>query len=49
MLFIFNKIASKRDFELENEVLAWIEAVLKEKLPDGPFEEVLKDGVILCR
>jgi hypothetical protein len=31
------------------EVLAWIEEVLGEPLPKGPFEDVLKDGIILCK
>lgn len=30
-------------------MLAWIEAILGEKLPAGAFEEVLKDGIILCK
>ena len=30
-------------------MLGWIEAVLGERLPSGPFEEVLRDGTILCR
>ncbi|CAM6031396.1 unnamed protein product, partial [Sphagnum compactum] len=42
------KIAGKRDPELESEVLEWIKAVLKEDLPSGPFEEVLRDGTVLC-
>lgn len=44
-----NQIAGKRDPALEGEVLAWIEAILGEKLPAGSFEEVLRDGVILCK
>jgi len=46
---VANKIAGKRDPQLEQEVLAWIEAVLGERLPAGPYEEVLRDGTILCR
>lgn len=34
---------------MEAEVLGWIEAVLGERLPTGAFEEVLRDGTILCR
>lgn len=30
-------------------MLGWIEAVLGERLPTGAFEEVLRDGTILCR
>lgn len=43
------QIASKRDGDLEGEVLAWIEAVLGEAVPAGNYEDVLKDGVILCK
>ncbi|KAF7282906.1 muscle-specific protein 20 [Rhynchophorus ferrugineus] len=39
---------SKRNKELEGEVLNWIAAVLGEPLPKGEFEDILKDGVILC-
>lgn len=44
-----SQIAGKRDPQLEQEVLGWIEAVLGERLPGGAFEEVLRDGTILCR
>ncbi|XP_071529442.1 muscle-specific protein 20 isoform X1 [Panulirus ornatus] len=37
-----------RNKELEQEVMAWVEAVLGEKLPPGNFEDVFRDGVILC-
>lgn len=37
-----------RNKELEAEVMAWVEAVLGEKLPPGHFEDVFRDGVILC-
>lgn len=37
-----------RNKELEAEVMAWVEAVLGEKLPPGNFEDVFRDGVILC-
>ena len=34
----------------EYEVQKWIEAVLNEPFPEGkPYEDVLKDGVILCK
>lgn len=38
-----------RNKEQEAEVLEWIEAVLGEKLPKGDYEDILKDGVILCQ
>jgi len=46
---VANKIAGKRDAQLESEVLGWIEAVLGERLPQGTFEDVLRDGTVLCR
>ena len=34
----------------EYQVQKWIEAVLNEPFPEGkPYEDVLKDGVILCK
>lgn len=46
---VANKLASKRAPELEAEVLSWIEAVLGEKLPNGEYEEILKNGIVLCK
>ncbi|XP_026293381.1 muscle-specific protein 20 isoform X1 [Frankliniella occidentalis] len=37
-----------RNKDQEKEVLDWIEAVTGEKLPAAPYEDVLKDGVVLC-
>lgn len=38
-----------RNKEQEAELLTWIEDVLGEKLPKGDYEDILKDGVILCQ
>jgi len=38
-----------RNKEQEAEVLAWIEGVIGEKLPSGNYEDILKDGVVLCQ
>lgn len=38
-----------RNKEQEAEILSWIEAVLGEKLPSSNYEDVLRDGVILCQ
>lgn len=46
---VANKLAGKRDPELEAECLAWMGAVMGEKLPSGSYEEILKDGTFLCR
>ncbi|KAG8188128.1 hypothetical protein JTE90_029056 [Oedothorax gibbosus] len=43
------EIAAKRDKQLEAEVLEWIQEILGEALPNGPYEEILRDGVILCK
>lgn len=29
--------------------MEWIEAVIGEKLPPGPYEDVLRDGIVLCK
>jgi hypothetical protein len=42
-------MASKRDSALDKEAQDWIEAVLGEKFPAGPYEDALKDGIILCK
>ncbi|KAJ8927697.1 hypothetical protein NQ314_019805 [Rhamnusium bicolor] len=42
-------VAGKRDPEQEREAQAWIEAVIGERFPPGPYEEVLRDGIILCK
>ncbi|XP_003737988.1 muscle-specific protein 20 [Galendromus occidentalis] len=46
---VATKIASKRDPELEGQILSWIEDVVGEKSPHGSYEEVLRDGIILCK
>ncbi|XP_022702454.1 muscle-specific protein 20-like isoform X2 [Varroa jacobsoni] len=43
------RIASKRDPELESQILQWAEDVIGEELPKGPYEEILRDGIILCK
>ncbi|XP_056644344.1 muscle-specific protein 20-like [Diorhabda carinulata] len=43
------QVAGKRDPEQEREAQAWIEAVTGMKFPPGvPYEDVLRDGIILC-
>ena len=44
------KIASKRDPEQDKEAQEWIEAILEWKFPAGQsYEDVLKDGVVICK
>lgn len=38
-----------RNKDQEAEVLQWIADVLGEKLPNGVYEDVLKDGIVLCK
>ncbi|GLV43638.1 uncharacterized protein CBL_07035 [Carabus blaptoides fortunei] len=37
-----------RNKEQEQEVLNWISDVLGEPLPNGDYEDVLKNGIVLC-
>lgn len=47
--FLF-QVAGKRDPEQEKEAQAWIEAVIGERFPPGePYENALRDGIILCK
>lgn len=46
ILYLIN--VQKRNKEVETEVLDWISKVLGEPLPPGEFENILKDGVVLC-
>jgi len=38
-----------RNKDQEKEVLDWVFAVLGEKVPAGNYEDILKDGQVLCR
>ncbi|TGZ72293.1 hypothetical protein CRM22_002179 [Opisthorchis felineus] len=43
-------LEGKRDRQQESEVLDWIEAILGTKLDRSKaYEEILKDGVVLCK
>lgn len=42
-------MSSKRDAEKEKEALDWVEAILGQPVDrKKPYEEVLKDGTVLC-
>lgn len=44
------KLASKRDEGQEQDVLNWIEAIMESKLDRSkPYEDLLRDGVVLCK
>lgn len=48
-LRISSQIAAKRNPEQEREAQEWIESILGKKFPPGEtFEDVLKDGQVLC-
>lgn len=44
-----DKHTGKRDKYVESEIALWIEAVLDDCIPPKPFDELAKDGVLLCR
>lgn len=39
----------QRNKEQEKEVLEWIFAVLGEPVPSGDYENILRDGIVLCK
>lgn len=39
----------KRNKEVEQEVINWIFGCLEEPVPSGEFEDILKNGVVLCK
>jgi hypothetical protein len=39
----------QRNKEQEKEVLDWIYAVLGEPVPAGDYENILRDGIVLCK
>lgn len=42
-------MAAKRDPMIEDEVLDWCFALAGEPRRQGVYEEILKDGVLLCK
>ena len=42
-------MAGKRNADLDREAQEWIEAVIEEKFPKGVYDDVLKDGILLCK
>jgi len=49
MFLCADKHTGKRDKFVESEIALWIEAVLDDCIPPKPFDELVKDGVLLCR
>lgn len=44
------QLAGKRDIAQEQEAQGWMETVLGAKFPPGEkYEDVLKDGTVLCQ
>jgi len=46
---VIAKLAGKRDPDVENDVLNWCFQVIGEQRPNGAYEDILKDGVVLCK
>lgn len=46
---VSRKLAGKRDNEQEQSTLQWIYAVLGERPPSGNYEDILRDGQVLCK
>lgn len=44
----FNTFFQPRNKEQEQEVLNWIFEVIGEPVPKGDYEDILKNGVVLC-
>ena len=42
------KKAEKYDYKLESELKDWIEKLLNKKFDSKPFQDILKDGIVLC-
>lgn len=45
---VSRKLQGKRDAQQEAEALQWISSILGERL-GGPYEDLLRDGQVLCR
>lgn len=45
----YKKMESKSDPDWDKKVMAWIESVLKEKLPSDDLHTCLKNGIVLIR
>jgi len=43
------KLQGKRDPEQEASALQWVYQVLGERPPNAPYDEILRDGQVLCR
>lgn len=44
-----SQVAGKREPEQEREAQHWMETVIGERFPPIPFEDALRDGIILCK
>ena len=48
MVFFIQHYGERNKF-VEAEIGLWIEALLDDCIPPKPFDELLRDGVLLCR
>jgi len=46
---VARKLQGKRDPEQESQALGWIYSILGERPPNQPYEDVLRDGQVLCK
>ncbi|XP_055352084.1 myophilin-like [Paramacrobiotus metropolitanus] len=46
---VARKLQGKRDTDQEAAALQWIYAILGERPPNTPYEDLLRDGQVLCR
>lgn len=46
---VSRKLQGKRDNDQEQAALQWIYTILGEQPPNAPYEDILRDGQVLCR
>ncbi|GAV00163.1 hypothetical protein RvY_11050 [Ramazzottius varieornatus] len=46
---VSRKLQGKRDPDQEQAALQWIYSILGERPPGGAYEDILRDGQVLCR
>jgi len=46
---VARKLQGKRDVDQEAQALQWIYQILGERPPNTPYEDLLRDGQVLCK
>lgn len=49
IFYNYIQVAGKRESSQEGEAQQWIETVIGERFPPTPYENALRDGIILCK